>query len=82
VDARGDVMYAIGPPSDLAHLLLAAGCERAMQLDINRVMSFAMLAAGPPGQQVVATNLLPTINFTPNRYLQLSRRDFIAVSSI
>jgi hypothetical protein len=84
VDAQGNLVYAIGAdllPSDLGHLLLAAGCQRAMQLDINRVVSFATFAAASPGSQIVGTNLLPTINFTPNRYLQPSGRDFISVSS-
>jgi hypothetical protein len=84
VDAYGHLIYVVGAdllPSDLAHLLVAAGCVRAMQLDINRVVSFSTFSspAGSPPQIVVGENLLPTINFDPTRYLQPSGRDFIAV---
>ncbi len=84
VDANGHLIYAVGAdllPSDLAHLLLAAGAVRAMQLDINRVVSFSTFTtpSGSPPQTIVGTNLLPTINFDPTRYLHPSSRDFIAV---
>jgi hypothetical protein len=84
VDAYGHLIYAVGAhllPSDLAHLLLAAGAVRAMQLDINRVVSFSTFstAMGPAPHPIVGTNLLPTINFDPTRYLHPSGRDFIAV---
>jgi len=84
VNANGDLIYAVGAdllPVDLAHLLLAAGAVRAMQLDINRVVSFSTFTvpAGSPAQAIVGTNLLPTINFDPTRYLHPSGRDFIAV---
>jgi len=84
VDANGHLIYVVGAdllPSDLAHLLLAAGSVRAMQLDINRVVSFSTFATptGSPRQTIVGSNLLPTINFDPTRYLHPSGRDFIAV---
>jgi hypothetical protein len=84
VDANGDLIYAVGAdllPADLAHLLLAAGSVRAMQLDINRVVSFSTFTTrtGSPSQTIVGTNLLPTINFDPTRYLHPSGRDFVAV---
>jgi hypothetical protein len=84
VDAHGHLIYAVGAhllPSDLAHLLLAGGAVRAMQLDINRVVSFSTFTTptGPATQPIVGTNLLPTINFNPTRYLHASGRDFIAV---
>jgi hypothetical protein len=84
VDDSGHVIYAVGAhllPSDLAYLLLAAGAVRAMQLDINRVVSFSTFTtptASAP-QRIVGTNLLPTINFDPTRYRHPSGRDFIAV---
>jgi hypothetical protein len=86
VNARGDLIYVVGAdlvPADLAHLLLAAGSVRAMQLDINRVVSFSTFATptGASAQTIVGTNLLPTINFDPKRYLRPSGRDFIAVSA-
>jgi hypothetical protein len=86
VNAKGDLIYAVGADlvaADLARLLLAAGSVRAMQLDINRVVSFSTFAAptGPSPQTIVGTNLLPTINFDPNRYLHPSGRDFITVSA-
>jgi hypothetical protein len=84
VDANGHLIYAVGAdllPGDLAHLLLAAGSVRAMQLDINRVVSFSTftMPTGSPPQTIVGTNLLPTMNFDPTRYLHPSGRDFIAV---
>jgi hypothetical protein len=84
IDANGHLIYVVGAdllPSDLAHLLLAAGCVRAMQLDINRVVSFSTFThpSGSPPQTIVGDNLLPTINFNPARYLHPSGRDFIAV---
>jgi len=82
VDASGHLIYVVGPdllPSDLAHLLLAAGSERAMQLDINRVVSFSTFTTPTPSGALVGANLLPTINFAPTRYLHTSERDFIAV---
>jgi hypothetical protein len=82
VDANGHLIYVVGPdllPSDLAHLLLAAGSERAMQLDINRVVSFSTFTTPTPSWALVGANLLPTINFAPTRYLHTSGRDFIAV---
>jgi hypothetical protein len=84
VDANGNLIYAVGArllPSDLAHLLLAAGAVRAMQLDINRVVSFSTFTTptASAAQPIVGTNLLPTINFDPTRYLHPSGRDFIAV---
>jgi hypothetical protein len=83
-DAKGHLIYAVGAsllPADLAHLLLAAGSVRAMQLDINRVVSFSTFTRtiGSPPQTIVGTNLLPTMNFDPTRYLHPSGRDFIAV---
>jgi hypothetical protein len=82
VDANGHLIYVVGPdllPSDLAHLLVAAGSERAMQLDINRVVSFSTFTTPTPSPALVGANLLPTINFAPTRYLHTSGRDFIAV---
>jgi hypothetical protein len=84
MDAKGHLIYAVGAsllPADLAHLLLAAGSARAMQLDINRVVSFSTFTRtiGSPPQTIVGTNLLPTMNFDPTRYLHPSGRDFIAV---
>jgi hypothetical protein len=84
IDAHGHLIYVVGPgllPSDLANLLLAAGATRAMQLDINRVVSFSTFttATASPSQPLAGVNLLPTINFAPTRYLQPSARDFIAV---
>jgi hypothetical protein len=77
VDAAGNLIYAGGPsllPSDLAQVLLAAGCVRAMQLDINpQWVTFSSYSGG----QGVA--LLPSMNYGPGHFLSPSDRDFIAV---
>jgi len=82
VDAAGHLIYVVGPgllPADLAALLLAAGSVRAMQLDINRVVSFSTFTTPTRSHSIVGVNLLPALNFAPTRYLRPGDRDFIAV---
>lgn len=78
VRADGSLIYVAGDrlsASTLAHLLLRAGCMRAMELDINRDWtSFVRYTAAGPA------NLLPDMYATPHRYDTPSSRDFISLS--
>jgi hypothetical protein len=85
VDAGGNLIYAGGPalsPSGLADVLVAAGCVRAMELDINpQWVSFSTYAPVPlaPPDQVQGTLLLTGMNYGPTHWLEPSSRDFFAV---
>ncbi len=85
VDAAGDLIYAGGPgldPAGLANVLVAAGCVRAMELDINpQWVSFSTYVAAPlaPPDQVQGTPLLAGMNYGPTHWLEPSSRDFLAV---
>jgi hypothetical protein len=85
VDANGNLIYAAGPaltPAGLADVLVAAGCVRAMELDINpqwvSFSTYAQVDFAPP-DQVQGTPLLPGMNYGPTHWLEPSSRDFIAV---
>jgi len=86
VTAGGDLVYVAGPdldPASLAHLLVAAGSVRAMELDINpEWVSFSTFthAGGVAGGHLVSgTNLLAGMWFQPGHYLQPFSRDFFAL---
>jgi hypothetical protein len=85
VDGGGNLIYAGGPaldPAGLAHVLVAAGCVRAMELDINpQWVSFSTYAPVPlaPPDQVQGTPLLAGMNYGPTHWLEPSSRDFLAV---
>lgn len=85
VTAAGDLVYGAGPdltPAGLATLMVAAGAERAMELDINpEWVSFAAFthASGAGGVSVAGANLLPNMYYSPAHYLQPYSRDFFAV---
>jgi hypothetical protein len=85
VTATGNLVYAAGPdlsPSLLANLLVAAGAQRAMELDINpEWVSFASFTRTPGvGQSGLSgNNLLSGMYFSPGHYLQPYSRDFFAV---
>jgi hypothetical protein len=85
VTVAGDLVYAAGPdltPGLLANLMVAAGAERAMELDINpEWVSFATFthAGGIGGSAISGANLLPGMYFSPNHYLQPYSRDFFTV---
>jgi len=83
VDARGHLIYAAGAGlsvHSLADVLLAAGCVRAMELDINSewvdFFSYTTSAATPGG--TLATKLIPEMQPPLDRYFEASDRDFIA----
>ena len=66
----------------LAELMTRAGCQRAMELDINEVWTnFNFYGAQTPGDpaSVVGTKLLPEQHKPASRYLNDDSRDFIAV---
>jgi hypothetical protein len=85
VDAGGNLIYAGGPalsPAGLADVLIAAGCVRAMELDINpQWVSFSTYAPVPLAapDQVQGTPLLTGMNYGPTHWLEPSARDFLAV---
>jgi hypothetical protein len=85
VTAAGDLVYAGGPyltPAWLANLLVAAGAQRAMELDINpEWVSFSTFthAGGIGGPGISGLNLVPGMYFSPAHYLEPFSRDFFAV---
>ncbi len=85
VDASGRLVYVGGPgvdPSALAGALIAAGVQRAMELDVNPAwVSFDTFSGGSNGSSsaVTGTKLLAAMNFPTNHYLSSSTRDFVAV---
>jgi hypothetical protein len=80
VDAHGNLMYAAADyqtVGSLAAIMLHAGAVRAMELDINAYWpSFITYRA--PGA-TGASNLLPGMNRSTQRYLTPDDRDFFAV---
>jgi len=80
VDARGHLIYAAGnglSVHSLADVLLAAGCVRAMELDINSEwVNFFSYTSSPGG--TVGTKLIPGMQPPVDRYFEPSDRDFIA----
>jgi hypothetical protein len=85
VTAAGDLVYAGGPsltPLALADILVAAGAERAMELDINpEWVSFSTFTHldGIGSGYVTGANLVPGMYYSPGHYLQPYSRDFFAV---
>jgi hypothetical protein len=84
VTRSGDLVYVGGPlldASQLAHLLIAAGSVRAMELDINpEWVSFATYTHSGPSITAEA-NLVAGMYFSPGHYLNVASRDFFAVFS-
>ena len=74
VYVAGDNMTA----SDLAQALIAAGAQRAMELDINTQFVNAFTYT-PGGTAPIGHKLLPTLRYGPNHYLHPQDRDFIEV---
>lgn len=84
VDAAGHLIYAAGnglSVKSLADVLRAAGCVRAMELDINsqwvHFFSYTPDPAVPGG--AVGTRLIPAMRASTDEYFQSSSRDFFAV---
>jgi hypothetical protein len=88
VTADGALVYVGGPSlniTSLANVLAAAGCVRAMELDINtdwvNMSTFAPAVDQPAGPDN-GTNLLSTMSGGTGRYFQSYwERDFITMSS-
>jgi len=87
VDAAGGVIYGYGDglgALSLAQLMTRAGCQRAMELDINPSWTtFNFYGAATPGDpaSVSGSKLLPDQHKSGNRYLSNDSRDFVAVLS-
>lgn len=82
----GTVVYAASnglTVETLAALLQAAGCVRAMELDINPEWVTFNLFTHPSSDPTAidATKLLPDMNRSAQRFLGPDSRDFIAVES-
>ncbi len=88
VTADGALVYVGGPSlniTSLADVLAAAGCVRAMELDINTDwvnMAAFNPAAGQPAAPSNGASLLSTMSGGTSRYFQpYWERDFITMSS-
>jgi len=85
VDVNGGIIYGYGDglgALSLAELMTRAGCQRAMELDINPSWtSFNFYGAQTPGDpaSVIGTKLLPDQHKPASRYLNDDSRDFVAV---
>ena len=80
IDRRGNLIYAAANDqtvSSLALILTHAGAVRAMELDINTYWT-SFITYRQPGA-VGASNLLPDMDRSPQRYLVPDDRDFFAV---
>ncbi len=85
VDANGGIIYGYGNglgALSLAELMQRAGCQRAMELDINSSWTtfnfYAPVEAGNPAS-VLGTKMLSDQIKPGDRYLSPDARDFIAV---
>ena len=82
VDASGALIFASGgsiPPAALADALVAAGAQRAMELDINpQWVSFHTYDVGSDGA-VTGTRVYGTSARPDDRYLKPDERDFFAL---
>ena len=85
VTPSGALVYVARPGlsvQSLADILIHAGAERAMELDINSTwvdfVSFRPLRGDAPGARN-GSKLLPGMGGDPGRYLGPSTRDFFAV---
>jgi hypothetical protein len=88
VTADGALVYVGGPSlniTNLANVLVAAGCVRAMELDINTDwvnMATYNPAVGQPASPGNGTNLLSAMTGGTGRYFQSYwQRDFVTMSS-
>src|SRR6202040_2509010 len=82
VDGTGNLIYLAArnlDPATLAGLAVAAGCVRAMQLDIGYPnVSFNTYRQSATGS-VAGAKARATMSETGNRYLRPDNRDFIAL---
>jgi hypothetical protein len=88
ITANGALVYVGGPGlniTTLADLLVRAGADRAMELDINTAwVNFATFAPAAPGGAATASSgkdLLADMNGQPDRYFASNwERDFFTMS--
>lgn len=82
-DRGGDLIYFGGPGlniTSLANLEVAAGCVRAMELDINAAWVTGYTFTGGDGSgPLQADKLLAGMDRPANRYLTPGTRDFVAL---
>jgi hypothetical protein len=80
VDAAGHLIYAAGQLTvhALADVLQAAGCVRAMELDINSTWVHFFTYGTNPGAAASTGGgkLLPQMSASPDTYFRSSERDF------
>ncbi len=77
VDAAGHLIYVAGnglSVQTLADVLKAAGCVRAMELDINSSWVDFLSYAGDP---TAGAKLIPDMRTSTDRYFVSSERDFV-----
>jgi hypothetical protein len=80
IDARGNLLYAAAnyqTVQSLAKVLKATGAVRALELDINEDWTSFITYRHPGARE--ASNLLPEMFRSPERYLEPDERDFFAV---
>jgi hypothetical protein len=80
VDRHGNLIYTAAPDmttQSLATVMVHAGAVRAMELDINTYWT-SFITYRAPGA-LGATNLDPSMDRSPERYLSPDDRDFFAV---
>jgi hypothetical protein len=83
-DDHHHLYFVGGPgmtPAALAAVLVAAGAQRAMELDINpQWVFFYSYADAPDGKTTpVGAKLIPSMNYPPEHVLVPDWRDFVAV---
>jgi hypothetical protein len=82
VRADGSLVFVVGNSLSvrtLATIVRDAGAVRAMELDINKAWTNFITYAHPGPQVAVPQMLTPDEQPRPDRYLQPSTRDFVAV---
>jgi hypothetical protein len=79
----GALVYAAGrdlTAADLAGVMVAAGCVRGMELDINPQF-VVFIAYRHVGATLAGTRLVPSMHYGQERFLNPQSRDFFAVFS-
>lgn len=83
VDRAGDLVYVAGAGMTLevlAQAMVDAGVVRGMQLDVHHTFPFFAVWTHRAGADS-ATKLLPSMAWTPDRYLRPDQRDFFYLTS-
>lgn len=82
IRADGSLVFVVGPALSvrtLANIVLAAGAQRAMELDINPDWTNYLMYHHTASGGVTPVKLTQDEQPNPYRYLQPSSRDFVAV---